>query len=140
MRIIPLSEGSFTVDQTKKFVPFNPDKDDLQQRTKGSLLVEIQPFAVITSKDILVLDTGLGFADDNHQLQIHKNLSSHNINASDVTKVLLSHLHKDHSGGIAVSWKKELSFENATYYINRQEWDFAFQERFPSYITEDFLA
>ena len=63
--------------------------------------MEIQPFAVITSKDIMLLDTGLGFADDKWQLQIHKNLASHGINPSDVTKVLLSHLHKDHSGGIA---------------------------------------
>ena len=77
MKIIPLSEGAFTVDQSKKFVPFQLDKDDLQERTKGSLLVEIQPFAVMTSKDILVLDTGLGFADDNHNLQIHKNLALH---------------------------------------------------------------
>ena len=140
MKIIPLSEGSFTVDQSKKFVPFQPGKDDLQQRTKGSLLVEIQPFAVITSRDILLLDTGLGFADGHNQLQIHKNLSLHGISPSDVTKVLLSHLHKDHSGGIAKPGKKELSFENATYYINRQEWDFAFQKGFPSYITEDFLG
>ncbi|MEP6948822.1 MAG: MBL fold metallo-hydrolase [Ginsengibacter sp.] len=140
MKIIPLSEGAFTVDQSKKFVPFQLDKDDLQQRSKGSLLVEIQPFAVITSADILLLDTGLGFADDNHYLQIHKNLASHAISPSDVTKVLLSHLHKDHSGGIAKPGKKELSFENATYYINRQEWDFAFQKASPSYITEDFLA
>jgi glyoxylase-like metal-dependent hydrolase (beta-lactamase superfamily II) len=138
MRIIPLSEGSFTVDQTKKFVPFQPGKDDLQQRTKGSLLVEIQPFAIVTSKDILLLDTGLGFADGHNQLQIHKNLSLHGISPSDVTKVLLSHLHKDHSGGIAMPDKKKLSFENATYFISRQEWDFAFQKGFPSYITEDF--
>ena len=138
MQIIPLSEGSFTVDQTKKFVPFQPGKDDLQQRTKGSLLVEIQPFAIVTSKDILLLDTGLGFADGHKQLQIHKNLSLHGISPSDVTKVLLSHLHKDHSGGIAMPDKKKLSFENATYFISRQEWDFAFQKGFPSYITEDF--
>ena len=140
MKIIPLSEGSFTVDQTKKFVPFQLDKDDLQERTKGSLLVEIQPFAVVTSKDILVLDTGLGFADENNQLQIHKNLSLNGINPSDVTKVLLSHLHKDHSGGIAFPDKNTLSFENATYYINRQEWDYAFQKGFPSYVAEDFLC
>jgi len=62
MKIIPLSEGAFTVDQTKKFIPFRIDEDDLQQRNKGSLLVEIQPFVVVTSKDIILLDTGLGFA------------------------------------------------------------------------------
>ena len=140
MKIIPLSEGSFTVDQTKRFVPFQVDEDDLQQRSKGSLLVEIQPFVVITSKDILLLDTGLGFADEHNQLQIHKNLSSHGINSSDVTKVLMSHLHKDHSGGIAMPGKKELSFQNATYYINQHEWNFAFEKGFPSYLTEDFTC
>ena len=140
MKIIPLSEGSFTVDQTKRFVPFQVDEDDLQQRSKGSLLVEIQPFVVITSKDILLLDTGLGFAGEHNQLQIHKNLSSHGINSSDVTKVLMSHLHKDHSGGIAMPGKKELSFQNATYYINQHEWNFAFEKGFPSYLTEDFTC
>lgn len=140
MQIIPLSEGAFTVDQSKKFIPFQLDKDDLQQRTKGSLLVEIQPFAVVTSKDILVLDTGLGFSDENHQLQIHKNLAAHNINSSDVTKVLLSHLHKDHSGGIACDNKNKLSFENADYYINKNEWNFAFEKKSASYIVEDFIA
>ncbi len=140
MKIIPLSEGAFTVDQTKKFIPFQFDKDDLQQRTKGSLLVEIQPFAVITSKDIIVLDTGLGFTNGDGQTQIHKNLSSHGIQPADVTKVLLSHLHKDHSGGIAMPGKKKLSFENATYYINHNEWNFAFEKKSASYIPEDFAC
>ena len=139
MQIIPLSEGAFTVDQTKKFISFNTEKDDLQQRTKGSILVEIQPFAVITSKDILVLDTGLGFADDDGQLQIHKNLAANGINASDVTKVLLSHLHKDHSGGIAQPNKRIAAFENATYFINKNEWDFAFEKGLPSYHKDDFI-
>lgn len=138
-KIIPLSEGAFTVDQTKKFIPFNLNEDDLQQRNKGSILVEIQPFAVITSKDILLLDTGLGLADENGKLQIHKNLALHGINSSDVTRVLLSHLHKDHTGGIARNGKKTVSFENATYYINKNEWDFALQKGLPSYHTEDFL-
>jgi glyoxylase-like metal-dependent hydrolase (beta-lactamase superfamily II) len=138
-KIIPLSEGAFTVDQSKKFIPFNVDKDDLQQRNKGSILVEIQPFVVITSKDIIVCDTGLGFADENGRLQIHKNLSTHGINATDVTKVLMSHLHKDHTGGIAFPNKKIVSFENANYYINKNEWDFALQKNSPSYRENDFL-
>ena len=116
------------------------EKDELGQRNRGSLLVEVQPFAVITSKDILIFDTGLGHTDENGQLQIHKNLAATGINATDVTKVLLSHLHKDHSGGIAMQGKKELSFKNATYYINRHEWDFAFQKKSSSYHTEDFLV
>jgi glyoxylase-like metal-dependent hydrolase (beta-lactamase superfamily II) len=139
MKIIPLSEGAFSIDKTKKFIPFEMGSDDLQQRAKGSLLVEVQPFAVITSQDILVLDTGLGYADENGQLQIHKNLAANGINATDVTKVLLSHLHKDHSGGIAYPNKKIVSFENATYVINKNEWDFALQKESSSYKKENFL-
>ena len=138
MKIIPLSEGAFTVDQTKKFIPFNIDNDDLQQRNKGSLLVEIQPFVVITSKDIILLDTGLGFANTDGHLQIHKNLAANGLNPSDITKVFLSHLHKDHSGGIAQTNKKIVSFENATYYINKNEWDFAMEKGLPSYHKNDF--
>lgn len=63
MKIIPLSEGSFTIDHTKIFLPFEPAKDDLQQRPRGSLLVEIQPFLVETKKDLILLDTGLGFSE-----------------------------------------------------------------------------
>lgn len=138
MKIIPLSEGSFTVDESKKFIPFQVDIDDLQQRSRGSLLVEIQPFAVITSQDILVFDTGLGFADTNGQMQIHNNLANQNISPGDVTKVLLSHLHKDHSGGILTPGKDRLSFDNADYYINKEEWDYAFSKQSSSYITKDY--
>ncbi|HNF02033.1 MAG TPA: MBL fold metallo-hydrolase, partial [Ferruginibacter sp.] len=99
MKIIPLSEGAFTIDGTKKFIPFDTEKDDLQQRPVGSLLVEIQPFAVITSNDVIVIDTGLGFSMPDGTLQIHQNLLSHGIGPLEVTKVLLSHLHKDHAGG-----------------------------------------
>jgi len=142
MKIIPLSEGAFTVDKTKQFVPFNKNKDDLQQRSIGSLLVEIQPFAVITGRDILIIDTGLGFSDANGVMQIHKNLADNGINAADVTKVLMSHLHKDHAGGISKEDKllqqRFFTFPHATYYVNKDELNFALSKGSPSYITEDF--
>jgi glyoxylase-like metal-dependent hydrolase (beta-lactamase superfamily II) len=140
MQIIPLSEGAFTVDKSKLFVPFNTGKDDLQQRAQGSLLVEIQPFAIITSEDILVLDTGLGF-EKNGKLQIHENLMEAGIDPFKVTRVLISHLHKDHSGGIgqlnSKTGSREASFPNAVYYIQQKELEFAFEKGFPSYITEE---
>jgi len=100
MQIIPLSEGAFTVDKSKLFVPFNINEDDLQERAKGSLLVEVQPFAIVTAEDILILDTGIGF-QKNGVMQIHQNLLNAGIDPAKVTKVLMSHLHKDHSGGIS---------------------------------------
>jgi len=142
MKIIPLSEGAFTIDGSKKFIPFNTTKDDLQQRPVGSLLVEIQPFAVITSKDIIVIDTGLGFSTPDGTLQIHQNLLNNGIGPMEVTKVLLSHLHKDHAGGIyktdEMLKQKFLSFPGATYYVHKDEMEFALKKGPPSYQISDF--
>jgi glyoxylase-like metal-dependent hydrolase (beta-lactamase superfamily II) len=142
MKIIPLSEGTFTIDKTKLFVPFDDAKDNLHSRPAGSLLVEIQPFVVVTSKDILLLDTGLGF-EKNGTLQLYKNLVDAGINPSEVTKVLLSHLHKDHAGAVGIEREGlggRLSFPNATYYLQRTELAFAFEKGFPSFITEELIC
>jgi glyoxylase-like metal-dependent hydrolase (beta-lactamase superfamily II) len=142
MKIIPLSEGAFTVDKSKKFVPFNASADDLQERSAGSLLVEVQPFAVITSRDVLLLDAGLGFEKDG-LLQLHQNLKNAGIQPSEVTKILMSHLHKDHAGGISRNIADrpfELSFPQATYYLQQRELEFAFEKGFPSYIPEELKA
>jgi glyoxylase-like metal-dependent hydrolase (beta-lactamase superfamily II) len=140
MTIIPLSEGTFTIDKTKLFVAFDESKDELQSRSAGSLLVEIQPFVVITSKDILLLDMGLGFSQ-NGKMQLHQNLMNAGINRSEITKVLLTHLHKDHAGGVSEdSDHNTLSFPNAFYYLQERELNFAFEKGIPSYIPDELTA
>lgn len=138
MKIIPLSEGTFTIDKTKRFVPFDETADRLQERPSGSLLVEIQPFVVITSWDVLLLDTGLGF-ETNGVLQLHHNLMEHGINPGEVTKVLMSHLHKDHAGGVSYKTAEgmKLSFPNALYYVQRKEMDYALHSGSPSFMPEE---
>lgn len=142
MKIIPLSEGAFTVDKTKQFIPFDKQQDDLQQRNVGSLLVEIQPFCIVASNDIIIIDTGLGFSNSDGTLQIHQNLWDNGINPAEVTKVLMSHLHKDHSGGISkknpAAGQKILTFPNAQYFINKQELALASEEGNSSYSQEEF--
>lgn len=139
MKIVPLSEGTFTIDKTKVFVPFDTGTDDLQQRPVGSLLVEVQPFVLITSKDVILIDAGLGFTIDG-ELQIYSNLRANNIEPQQVTKVLMSHLHKDHAGGVSKKDKLghySLAFPNATYYIQRKEMEYAFNTGFPSFMTDE---
>lgn len=139
MRIIPLSEGTFTIDGTKKFVPFDEEKDSLKDRPSGSLMVEVQPFVIITDKDILLLDAGLGF-EKNGIPQLHHNLITAGINPGEVTKVLMTHLHKDHAGGIGVERDGlggRLSLPNAKYYVQQAELAFAKEKGFPSFIPEE---
>ena len=140
MRIIPLSEGSFTIDKTKEFIPFNPETDDLQKRTSGSLLVEIQPFLIITENDVMLMDTGLGF-EESGELQIHKNIRKQGVDPNSVTKVLLSHLHKDHVSGAGrkhTDGSRVASFPQAVYYVQQRELEYATEKGFPSYEPESF--
>ena len=139
MKIYPLSEGSFTIDKTKVFVPFDDEEHELDERSKGSLLVEVQPFLVVTSRDVILLDAGLGYSK-NGSLQIYQNLEKIGFRPGQVTKVLMTHLHKDHAGGIsekAGSGSYVFSFPQAKYYVQKQEMDFAFKTGFPSFIPEE---
>lgn len=139
--ILPLSEGVFTIGHDKVFHPFDIDQHELTDRPKGSLLVEIQPFLLKIDAEYILLDTGLGFHLSNGELQIHENLKSKGVDPRQVSKVILSHLHKDHAGGISYTNSlgvKELSFPNATYYVSRKEFEFGMEKGYPSYTIEDF--
>jgi glyoxylase-like metal-dependent hydrolase (beta-lactamase superfamily II) len=143
MKIIPLSEGAFTVDRSKKFVPFDTMTDDLQQRALGSLLVEVQPFVIVTARDILLLDTGMGY-EKNGVLQLHANLRHAGIPPTSITKVLMSHLHKDHAGGAVqfnpASNSYGLSLPEARYYIQQNELAYALDKGLPSYIPDELAC
>jgi glyoxylase-like metal-dependent hydrolase (beta-lactamase superfamily II) len=114
----------------------------LTERPIGSLLVEIQPFLVVTSKDILLLDAGLGY-DKDGALQIHSNIRAAGYKPEQITKVLMTHLHKDHAGGIANPSKTQfgetdvMNFPNAKYYVQKRELDFAWQKGFPSFMPDE---
>jgi glyoxylase-like metal-dependent hydrolase (beta-lactamase superfamily II) len=141
IQIIPLSEGIFTIGHDKIFIPFDPQSDILTDRPTGSLLVEIQPFLVKAKGKNILFDTGLGYHLPNGDLQIHANLRQHGLEPADIHMVLMSHLHKDHAGGISYVNPleiRELSFPNAQYYVSRQEFDFALTQGKKSYIPDDF--
>jgi glyoxylase-like metal-dependent hydrolase (beta-lactamase superfamily II) len=140
IQIYPLSEGEFTIGRDKQFIPFNLENDILEERAKGSLLVEVQPFLIDAGNELIVVDSGLGFNESGtNELQIIHNIRKLGYEAEDVTMVLLSHLHKDHAGGAV--FKKDgnyaPTFPNATYYIYRSEVTFALEKGLPSYIPDE---
>lgn len=139
VQVFTLSEGSYSVDATKKFIPFDPAKDNPKDRP-ASLFIHVQPFLVKLENSLVLLDTGLGYSNAEGKLLLHENIKKAGFNPDDVELVLMSHLHFDHAGGMVhdLNGKMELSFPNATYVIQRSEWETAFTSKSSSYHTDIF--
>lgn len=139
MKVFSLFEGSYSVDRTKKFIPFDPSIHDPKDRP-ASLFVYVQPFLVETSTSLLVIDTGLGYKDEKGRLVIHENIRKVGYQPEDVNMVLMSHLHFDHSAGMIYEnrGRMELTFPHAEYVINRNEWEMAYSGQSTSYHTDIF--
>lgn len=139
VKIFPLFEGSYSVDSSKKFIPFDPNIHKTSERP-GSLFIYVQPFLVDTGSDLIIFDTGLGFKGEKDDLQIHQNIRSAGYDPLDVTLVLMSHLHSDHASGMVMEkdGRLELAFPSAEYVVQRGEWESAYSKPSNSYRTEIF--
>jgi glyoxylase-like metal-dependent hydrolase (beta-lactamase superfamily II) len=136
-KVFALNEGFYSVDQTKKFVPFDPSIHNPKDRP-ASLFVHVQPFLVELESDLILLDTGLGFKDESGDLVLHSNIRKHGYEPEDVTKVIMSHLHYDHAGGMMMERNGRLvpSFSNADYFIQTDELAYALSKESKSYQKE----
>lgn len=139
LQVYTLHEGSYSVDATKKFIPFNPAIHSPKDRP-ASLFIHVQPFLVKLKNSLILFDTGLGYSNEKGELHLHENIRKAGFKPEDVDLVLMSHLHFDHSGGMVhhLNDKMGLSFPDATYVIQRGEWESAFTSSSSSYHTEIF--
>jgi glyoxylase-like metal-dependent hydrolase (beta-lactamase superfamily II) len=141
MEIFALGEGSYSVDSSKKFIPFDPQTDSAKDRP-GSLFIHVNPFLVKTKTDLIIMDTGLGYKDTRDELLLHQHIRNAGFDPDEVTLVLMSHLHYDHSGGLVkeTNGRLEPSFPHAEHVIQRGEWDTAIAGKSSSYHKEIFEA
>lgn len=130
MQIIPLKEGNYSVSKHKEFSVLT------ESSPATDLKMAINPFLIITDRECLLLDAGLGLEDDAGKPLIHDLLKQEQVKPEQVTKVLLSHLHKDHIGGLGRMERGKLipNFPNAVIFMQRRELEFALtQKDVPSY-------
>ena len=141
MQIFALGEGSYSVDATKKFIPFDPQTDNPKDRP-ASLFIHVNPFLVKTDDDLILFDTGLGYKDTRDELYLHQHIRNTGFEPEEVTLVLMSHLHYDHSGGLVVERNGKLvpSFPGAMHVIQYGEWEGAILGKSSSYHKEIFEA
>ena len=120
MKLIVLKEGNYAVNKNKEFTLMN-NADDF-----SGIKIAIQPFLIITANDYILLDTGLRYSNNGESI-ISQCLKKENIQPEQITKVLLSHLHMDHIGGIGYFEGDNFigNFPNAKIYLQQREFDFA---------------
>lgn len=124
-----------------------PDEQNMCTWAMRALLVEV------ADRKILI-DTGIGNKQDDKfrahfmpfgQETLFGSLQKAGVTREEITDVFLTHLHFDHCGGAL--WKNEqtgtveLSFPNATYWSNRQHWDWAIHPNArekASFLAENF--
>ncbi len=139
----PLWEKKIPADQANRI-----------EMASRSLLIE-------TNSRKILIDTGIGSKFDPKQSDIYKiiypdmetntgdfllqGLKNFSITLEEITDVIITHLHFDHCGGGVEKINGELKpvFPNATYHIQRRNWDWAHhpsQKDGGSYLTENFLC
>ena len=138
MKLYTINTGYFKLDGGAMFgvVPksiwnkINPsDANNLCDWAMRSLLIE-------DGDRLILIDNGIGDKQDAKffgHYYLHGNetldssLKKYGFNKEDITDVFLTHLHFDHCGGsiIRVGEKLMPAFKNATYWSNKEHWDWA---------------
>ena len=140
MKLYAVNAGHFKLDGGAMFgvVPktiwnkLNPaDENNMCSWALRCLLIE-------DGNRLILIDNGMGDKQDakffsHYYLHgtdtLEKSLNKHGFTASDITDMVLTHLHFDHCGGSIVynsdRSKLEPAFKNARYYCNAKHWEWA---------------
>ncbi len=137
MKLLKIEAGSFHVDGGAIFgvVPkrvwqkrYPCDEDNFCQLNMRCLLVD-------TGEKLILIDTGTGdkqleylkYYDFKGVINFEFELNQLGYRCSDVTDVILTHLHFDHCGGCtkfnADRSKVELTFPNAIHWVGEEQWN-----------------
>lgn len=127
MKIIPLKEGNFSTNNTKDFTLLTEEN----AATAKGIKMSVTPFLIITEKDVILLDAGIGWKNESGKTVISEMLKRENIKPGNVTKILLSHLHKDHIETTITRTENgfEATFPNAEIFIQKRELEYAKKNR-----------
>lgn len=130
-----------------------------KQYDKGDELNRIplsaRPLLVQYDNKIILIDTGNGnkmnekfiklYGIDPVNSSIELSLNSFNIKPEQVTDVILTHLHFDHTGGSTIIENGDIvpTFKNAKYYVQKEHFDWAYkptEKDRGSFLKENFDA
>ncbi|MFN1834090.1 MBL fold metallo-hydrolase [Balneola sp. MJW-20] len=135
-----LSEGIFEIFEDGDIRKTDPDhiedssEDELLR--SSSSFVGIDPVLIRDGKHNILIDTGLGWGLDHRShfentSNLKTNLDIFGLSPDDITHVVLSHLHFDHSAGstyVDGESRTQVTMPYANYFIQKKEWYFALEQ------------
>lgn len=136
-----LSEGIFEVFEDGVIQKSNAEKVKEKQKQKAyatqSSAIGINPILIRDGKHNVLIDTGLGWGLDHGSSytdtsNLVTNLDIFGLSPSDITHVVLSHLHFDHAAGstyVDANTTTQPTLPYANYFLQKKEWYFALQEQ-----------
>ncbi len=151
-----IDTGRFALDGGAMFgiVPktiwskLNPSDDE------NRIDLALRTLLITGNKRNILVDNGIGtkfsekyqkiYKIDHSKYNLGSSLKRFNLKTSDITDVILTHLHFDHAGGSTYREDGELklTFPNATYYVQKANYEWALtpndKER-GSYLKENFV-
>ncbi len=137
--LLPLSDGCFRLDGGAMFgvVPKTLWERRSPPDEKNRITLGLNALLLRRGTDVVLIDTGIGDKWDakgseiyaiQHTDRLLEGLARHGVKPEDVTHVVLTHLHFDHSGGstrLDGAGRPVPTFPRARYFIQRGEWEFA---------------
>jgi glyoxylase-like metal-dependent hydrolase (beta-lactamase superfamily II) len=138
-RLLALETGYFALDGGAMFgvVPKTLWQKAFPADEANRIQLALRTLLLISPEKKILIDTGIGSKFDqkwqsiykiNHTKNtLQKNLRLAGLKPEHISDVILTHLHFDHCGGTTCfsDNKLHLTFPNATYHIQREQWDWA---------------
>lgn len=130
LRITSLTDGSVPQDLYKLLQHTTPQKIDklLEQNFQANPVeVSINAFLIELPGHKVLVDTGSGqLFGPGQGGRLIESLAAFGIHPNDITDILLTHAHSDHSGGLVDEGKRV--FDNAIVHVGKPDIDFFFND------------
>jgi glyoxylase-like metal-dependent hydrolase (beta-lactamase superfamily II) len=154
--LFAIETGRFALDGGAMFgvVPKSLWEKSYPADDKNRIPLALRSLLLKSERKNIIIDTGIGSKFDKKNEAIYKinvdsfnirnSLNNYGLNPDDITDVILTHLHFDHTGGTTYykNGKLKMTFPNAIHHIQQEHWDWAIkpsEKDRASFLKENFL-